>query len=99
MAAPVEMAMPASASGQGGGVVHAVADHDDLAARGLFAADERGLVLGQHFGVDIVDADLSGDGFGSLAAVAGHHHDLVDTELVQRARRLSPPCAGGHECR
>ena len=70
--------------GQSGGIVHAVTDHDDLAACGLFTADECGLILGEHFGVDGVDADLGGDGLGGLAAVAGHHHDLVNAKRMQR---------------
>ena len=70
---------------QGRGVVHAVADHDNGAARSLFPADERGLVLRQDLGVEFVHADLFRDGRGSPAVIAGHHDDLADAAGVQRA--------------
>ena len=50
--------------GQRGGVVHAVADHGDDLALALQPADDVDLVLGQHLGDDLVDADLGGDPLG-----------------------------------
>ena len=68
-----------------GRVVHAVADHDDRAPGGLFRADEGGLILRQHLGVDLIHADLRRDGLGSLAIIACHHDDLVNAACMQRA--------------
>ena len=62
--------------GQSGGVVDAVADKTDAAAIGLQTFDLGGLLVGKHFGQDFVDADRSGNGFGSDAVVAGDHCDL-----------------------
>ena len=58
---PVPMAMPRSACGEGGGVVHAVADHGDPVALGLQPPDDVDLALGPDVGHDLVDADLGGD--------------------------------------
>ena len=69
---------------QGRRIVYAVANHDNRAARGLFPADERRLVLGQNLGVEFVNADLFRDGRGGPAIIAGHHDDLADAAGVQR---------------
>ena len=67
---------------EGGGVVHAVADHHD----GAFffeLADDVEFVLGQEFGEDFVDLGLLGDGLGDEALVAGEHDDFFHAEAVQ----------------
>ena len=43
-------------------VVDAVAGHRDDAALALQALDGRGLLVGQHVGDDLVDAELARDG-------------------------------------
>ena len=68
-------------------VVDAVAGHGDHAALGLQALDDRRLLLGQHLGLDLVDAHGARDGLGGRAAVAGQHHDAQPL-VVQRRDRL-----------
>ena len=46
--------------------------------------DLGGLVGGQDFGDDLVDAELGGDALGGRLAVAGEH-DRPDTEFAERA--------------
>ena len=74
MAAPVKMAMPASASDRAGEVVHAVAHHKDSMPLGFFTADKGGFVLRQDLGVNRVHAHLGGDSLCRTAVVAGHHN-------------------------
>lgn len=79
------MATPTLASDSAGRIVHAVADHDNGAAHFFFAADEVRLILRQHFGVELIHADLCCNGFGGLAVIAGHHDNLLDAASVQSA--------------
>ena len=72
---PAPMAMPTSARARAGRVVDAVADHGDLQATGLQLGDLGRLVLGEHLGEHLVDAEVAADGLGDLAGVAGDHHD------------------------
>ena len=58
--APVPMAMPTSACGERGRVVDAVAGHGDPCALGLELVDDARLVLRQHLGADLVDAEPAG---------------------------------------
>jgi hypothetical protein len=46
------------------------------------ALDNRGLLVRQHIRLDFIDAELSGDGFGRGAIVAGQHDD-ADTFRMQ----------------
>jgi hypothetical protein len=56
--------------GQGGGVVHTVADHRDHAAFTLQICDGVDLVARQH----LVDPDFVGDGSRRGGVVAGEKH-------------------------
>ena len=69
-------------SGQGGGVVDAVADHHNGVALGLGLLDEVCLVLGQHLGKEAVHAHLLCNGGSGALAVAGHHNNILDTKLL-----------------
>ena len=69
--------------GKCGCVVHAVANHRDLAALPLQLLDLGGLVLRQHLRKNRGDADLAGDGGGGTRVVAGDHH-RGQAHLVQR---------------
>ena len=73
--------------GQGGGVVHAVADHGDDLALALQPAHHVDLVLGQHLGDDVVDADLAGHGPCRPLVVAGEEH-RGEAEAAERPHRL-----------
>ena len=68
--------------GERGGVVDAVADHRHLAALVLELFDSGRLVLGQHFGDHVLDADLGGDPLRGGVAVAGQHH-RAHSQLAQ----------------
>ena len=50
----------------------------------LELGDLGGLVGGQDFGDDLVDAELGGDALGGRPAVAGEH-DRPDPEFAERA--------------
>ena len=60
--------------GQGGGVIHAVAGHGDLAAFAHEFLDDGRLVLRQNLRLDLVDAKLARDRLSGRAIVAGHHY-------------------------
>ena len=62
--------------GQGRGVVDAVARHGHDAALVAQPLDDVGLVVGQHLGLDPVDAEAASDGLGGDPVVAGEHDDL-----------------------
>lgn len=83
MAAPVEMAIPASASDRAG-VVDAVTDHDDRVSGGTLPADEVCLILRQDLGVELVHPYLLRHTGGGTAVVAGHHDHLADAAVVER---------------
>ena len=68
-------------------IVDAVAGHGDPAAGALQLGDDAALVLGQHLGVDLVDAEPPRHGFGGRAAVAGRH-DHLQPERAERGDRL-----------
>ena len=72
--------------GQGGCVVDAVAGHGHDAALGAQALDDVALVVGQHLGLDAVDAEAAADGLGGDPVVAGEHDDL-DAVFPQRLER------------
>ena len=67
-----------------GRVVHAVADHADLIARGLIGADVGELVLGQAVCVHLADVELRGNGRGGVLMATREQHglDLKRGELV-----------------
>ena len=73
---------------QRGGVVDAVAGHGHDSALRLQAAHDFRFLLGQDFGIDFVDAELGGNGFGGGAAIAGEHDD-ADAFGVQLANALA----------
>ena len=54
----------------------------------LQAADRGGLLVGQHLGDDLVDAELPRDRLGRGAAVAGQH-DEPNALVAQRRERLA----------
>jgi hypothetical protein len=56
------------------------ADHAALAGECL---DHRALLIGEHLGLDVGDAEPLGYGFGSGAVVAGQHDDA---DAVRRER-------------
>jgi hypothetical protein len=68
-------------------VVDAVAGHGDDAALGSEPLDDPGLGVGQHVGLDLVDAELVGDGAGGGSVVAGQHDDAQAGGLQRRDRR------------
>ena len=73
---PVPMAMPDICLRQRGRVVDAIAGHgDDVAFATCSRLTTSRFLIGQHFGMDFVDAQLARHGFGGGAAVAGEHHD------------------------
>lgn len=78
-------------AGERGGVVDAVADHNDLPPLGLQFADDAFLVLRQHVGDDAVEVELPADGVGRRLVVAGEHNDLaaVGLHTPDRRRRWS----------
>ena len=73
---------------QGGRVVDAVADHDDLASRLLFGADKGRLVLGQHLSAIVVNVQFLCNGSRRAAVVPGEHDDLLDPGTVEEAYDL-----------
>ena len=78
-------------AGQCGCIVDAVADKGDLPPAG-HGADEPHLVLGQHFGMDLLgfEAEFGADAQGHRSPVAGHHRQFFDAtgpERRERARR------------
>ena len=85
-----------------GRVVHAVANHADLIARGLIGADVGELVLGQAVCVHLADVELRGNGRGGVRMVAREQHglDLKRGELVDHICTFLTDCVGqGEEAR
>ena len=90
---PVPMRQAEVGLRERGRVVDAVADHRDDAALGLQAADDVGLVGGQHLGDDLVDADLGGDGAGGRlrcrrSAAPGRSPSAFSDATASAERRL-----------
>ena len=77
--------------GKGGSVVDAVTDHRDGAALLLEAAYDGHLVLGEHAGDHLVDADPVGDGAGHGLLVAGEQH-RSEAERAKPRGRPRPRC-------
>ena len=61
--------------GEGGRIVDAVTGHGDDAALALQPLDDRALLIGQHLGLDLGDAEAARDRLGRRAVVAGQHDD------------------------
>ena len=83
---PVPMAMPTSAAARAGASLTpspAMATTRPSACR---AGDDVALVVGQHLGLDPVDAQAAGDGLGGDPVVAGEHDDL-DAVRAQGGQR------------
>ncbi len=76
MSVPVPMAMPKIRLGQRGRIVDAVADERHAPSLLLQQPHLLRLLLRQHLGEHLIDADLLGDGLSGLAVVAGDHHRL-----------------------
>ena len=72
--------------GERGGVVYAVSDHRNLAARTLELGDFGCLVTREHLRKHGVDSELLADPASGRHVVAGKHHDL-DACLVERRDR------------
>ena len=60
--------------GEGGGIVDPVANHHHPNPTTLKLADFGGFLVGQHFGVDFLDANLGGDHCRGAMVVACDHH-------------------------
>jgi hypothetical protein len=73
-------------------VVDAVAHHADDVALGLERRPCRPCP-GEHFGEDVVHADLGSDGLGGAPVVARHHHD-TQTQRVQAIATASLDVGG-----
>src|SRR5690606_14080272 len=67
---------PDIGAGQRGSVVDTVAHHRDLVPAVVQFGDLCVLVFGQHFGENLVDTEVGGDGVGDLTRIAGDHRDL-----------------------
>ena len=64
----------------------------DLVAAGLEFGDLVLLVLGEHLGEHLVDAEFACDGVGNLSRIAGDHHDTFDADrVVWRSITASTP--------
>ncbi len=72
--------------GEGRGVVDAVARHRDHAALAAQPLDHGALLIGQHLGLDLGDAELARDRLGGGAVVAGEHDD-ADVFIGERSQR------------
>ncbi len=75
--------------GERRGVVDAVAGHGDDAAVVAEALHHLALAIWQHFGLDLVDAELARHGLGGGAVVAGEHDDAdaLGMKVGDRLRR------------
>ena len=71
------------------GVVDAVAGHRDDPPGLLQLGDDRALLIGQHFRLDLGDAEAPRDGICRRPVVAGQHDDLdaISRQRLQRIRR------------
>ena len=79
--------------GQRRRIVDAVAGHRDDAARRRSRSTTVALLLRQHLGLDVVDAELARDRLGGRAVVAGQHDDADALRVRARcsaSRRASP---------
>ena len=70
------------------GIVHAVADHDNFAARRVFLPHELCLGARQNFRVEFVEMQLCGHGRRCLLRITGHHADLRNAEFPQSVDNL-----------
>ena len=75
-------------SGQGRGIIDAVADHGNLFALGLELADLLLLILGEDLCHHPVDAGLAADGLGGFLVIAGEHHH-IDAQLFEFSNGLA----------
>ncbi len=66
-------------------VVDAVAGHRDHPARVAQPLDDGAFPVRQHLGLDLVDAEPAGDGFGGRPVVAGEHDDAHAVRLAAPA--------------
>lgn len=73
--------------GQRGRVIDPVANHRHPAASGGQPGDPVALVLGQQFGLNLIDAELGADPLGRCPVVAGQHHDPADPGGMRRPER------------
>ena len=89
---PVPIAMPTSAAAKAGRVIDAVAGHGDHVPFGAQLLDDPVLVVRQHIGHHIVDAELAGDRLGRAPVVAGEHDDA---HARPRAACRSASCVVG----
>ena len=70
-------------AGQGGGVVHAVADEGDFCALRLHLREQGGLAFGQQLGVVFVKPQVAGEFGGAVFVVAGEHDDAPGAQRAQ----------------
>ena len=90
--APVPMAMPTWACASAGASLMPSPAMRDEAALVLQLLDRRGLLVRQHLGDDLVDAELAADRLRRGAAVAGQHDDAHALGAQRlRARRSRSP--------
>ena len=83
---PVPMAMPTSAAARAGASLTPSPAMATTRPSARSALDDVALVVGQHLGLDPVDAQAAGDGLGGDLVVAGEHDDL-DALRSQRLER------------
>ena len=87
---PAPMARPTSARASAGASLTPSPTMATRQAAALQLGDGLVLVLGEHLGEDLVDAEVAADGVGDLAGVTGDHHH-PSTPIW---RRSSTACAG-----
>ena len=76
--------------GQRRRVIDAVAGHGDAAAFAAQPLHHLALALRQHAGLDLVDAEGSGDRARGGEIVAGQHHDAQAVRCATPATRPAP---------
>src|SRR6187401_1777320 len=93
---PAPMAMPTSARAKAGASLTPSPTMATRRPRGLELSDLGVLVLGQHVGEDLVDAQLAPDGVGDEQGIAGDHDnvDVVGVQGVEGGLRLGPDLIG-----
>ena len=86
---PVPMAMPTSAAASAGASLTPSPAIATILPGLLQLRHHRALLIGQHFGLDVGDAELPRDGVGRGPVVAGQHDDLdaFGRQRLQRIRR------------